>query len=845
VVSRIGAAEVPTDPMSMEETDVIIKLKPKQQWTSASDKEALADKMKIAMSSIPGIDFEFTQPIEMRFNELITGVRSDVAIKIYGEDLDVLFQLANQINEQIAEVPGAADINVEKTAGLPQMSIVYNRDKIAQYGMNIKDLNQLVRMAFAGEIAGVVMEGERRFDLVVRLSEPFRKDMRNLEQLYVDLPNGHQVPLAEVAQIDYQTGPAKISRDDAKRRIVIGVNVRNRDVESVVEDIQTIVRSKINLPSGYYITYGGQFENLIQAKKRLLIVVPMALALIFVMLYFTFRSFAQALMVFTAIPLAAIGGVLMLWIRGMPFSISAGIGFIALFGIAVLNGIVLIEYFNELEKEGLEDVYQRVLQGTKMRLRPVLLTASAAAMGFLPMAYSTSAGAEVQRPLASVVIGGLITATLLTLVVLPVLYTLYKKRIATPKTGTGGLNKKGLLLLPIIGVLMAAPNNAIGQKQVLHLDQALEIAGQRNLDLQAAEMRIEQQQLLEKTSFDAGYTNIYYSYDEYDITPDGTALDVYGLKQSFSLPHVYSNQSKLRKSQTESTRLQYEMQKIQLIKQVSQAYFELQYLSHKLDQLAYLDSLYGRFALASNRRFELGESDYLEKISAEARYLELNTQKNQAQSEVDYGYQRLAVLLQMEYDFEIAYEEPKKLLYDSLLFRETTTNNPAQQYIQHLKVIAETRTKVEKSRQWPEIYGEYFLGRTRGEDAQNFNGYQIGLGIPLLGGTQRGKTQASRIDVKTRELAARSYELRWESRYKQLVALLSKYGNALDYYESKGLNMADEIVTMAHKSYVSGESEYLQYILSLESAKQINLSYLENLHQYNQAVLEIQYLINP
>jgi cobalt-zinc-cadmium resistance protein CzcA len=829
----------------MEETDVIIKLKPKKEWTTARSKEALADKMKIAMSVIPGIDFEFTQPIEMRFNELITGVRSDVAIKIYGEDLDLLYEMANRVNDMIRQVPGAADINVEKIAGLPQMKIAYNRNKIAQYGMNIKDLNQIVRMAFGGETAGVVMEGERRFDLVVRLSELFRKDISNLRQLYVELPNGHQVPLAEVADISYQTGPAKISRDNAKRRIVIGVNVRNRDVESVVEEIQAIIGSGLKLPPGYHITYGGQFENLQKAKKRLMLVVPVALALIFIMLYFTFGSVSQALLVYTAIPLASIGGVLMLWVRGMPFSISAGIGFIALFGIAVLNGIVLIEYFNELEKSGVRDIRQRVLQGTKVRLRPVLLTASAAALGFFPMAFSTSAGAEVQRPLASVVIGGLITATLLTLVVLPVLYTIYKGRKEQPRSEQTVAGKYLTILFLAFGFTIGVADNCNAQKQVINLDQALEIAHSNNLDLQAAEMRIEQQQLLEKTSFNAKNTNIYYSYDENNIALNGTALNVYGIQQSFSLPHVYSNQSKLLKHQTEASWIQYQIQKTLLSKQVAQAYYELQYLSQKLDQLSYLDSLYSRFAIASNRRFELGESGYLEKINAEARYLELNTQKNQAESEVSYGYQRLAVLLQMEEAFELEDEAPGKLTYDSLSFLETGIDNPVQRYFEQQMVIAEARSKVEKSRQWPEIYAEYFLGRSKGEGADYFNGYQFGLGIPLIGGTQRGKTQAARVQAKATELQIRNYKLRWDSRYHQLTALLKKFGKALEYYEQKGLNMAVEIVDMANKSYLNGESGYLQYIESLESAKQINLSYLENLNQYNQTVLEIQYLINP
>lgn len=427
VVTRIGAAEVPTDPMGMEETDAIVKLKAKEEWTSANSKDELADRMKQAMSAIPGVDFEFTQPIEMRFNELVTGVRSDVAVKIYGEDLDVLYDLGQQASRLIEPVEGAADVTVEKVAGLPQMQVDYHRSKLAQYGLNVRDLNRIVQMAFGGSVAGTVFEGERRFDLVVRLQSDYRQDLEQLRNLYVDLPLGGRAPLRELAEVSYGTGPAKISRDNTQRRIVVGVNVRNRDLQSMVEDIRAILSEEITLPPGYRIEYGGQFENLQNAKERLLVAVPVALLLILFLLYLTFRSLRQALMVFSAIPLAATGGVLLLAIRDMPFSISAGIGFIALFGIAVLNGIVLIDFFNELKVQGIKDLRKRVLQGTSQRLRPVLLTASAAALGFLPMAFSTSAGAEVQRPLATVVIGGLVTATLLTLVVLPLLYITFEK----------------------------------------------------------------------------------------------------------------------------------------------------------------------------------------------------------------------------------------------------------------------------------------------------------------------------------------------------------------------------------------------------------------------------------
>ena len=433
VVSRIGAAEVPTDPMSMEESDVIIVLKPKSEWVSARSKDDLADQFKNALSVIPEMEVEFTQPIEMRFNELITGVRADIAIKIFGENLETLNNKANEVKQLIENVPGASDIVVEKVEGLPQMNVSYNRAKVARYGLNISELNEMVSMGFAGRSVGNIFEGERQFDLVVRLASKNRRDISNLKNLYVDLPNGGKIPLGEVAEITYQKGAAKISRDDTHRRIVVGINVRNRDLESVVDDVRERIEEHLILPPGYTISYGGQFENLQTAKSRLLVAVPIALLLIFILLYFAFKSIKDALLVFSAIPLAAVGGVLLLWIRGMPFSISAGIGFIALFGIAVLNGIVLIEHFKELNNHNFGSMEDLIKKGTKDRLRAVLLTASAAALGFLPMAVSTNAGAEVQRPLATVVIGGLVTATLLTLVVLPVLYAYSRNITFKPK----------------------------------------------------------------------------------------------------------------------------------------------------------------------------------------------------------------------------------------------------------------------------------------------------------------------------------------------------------------------------------------------------------------------------
>ncbi len=426
VVSRIGAAEVPTDPMSMEESDIIVTLNPKDTWRTAETKDELATKFKEALAVIPNLELEFTQPIEMRFNELITGVRADIAVKVFGEDLDILAKKGDEIKHLIENVPGIGDLIVEKVDGLPQMSVQYDREKIARYGLNVADVNDVLSMAFAGKTTGDVFEGEKRFDLVVRLDQEHRKNIEDIENLYIDTPMGTKIPLSELATISYQKGAAKISRDNTYRRIVVGINVRDRDLQSVVKDIQQVLNQKLDLPTGYTLSYGGQFENLQSATNRLMIVVPIALVLIFVLLYFAFHSVKEALIIYSAIPFAAVGGILLLWIRDLPFSISAGVGFIALFGIAVLNGIVLIEHYQELKHSGQDESMESlIIHGAKDRMRAVILTAMSAALGFFPMAVSSGAGAEVQRPLATVVIGGLVTSTLLTLVVLPVLYSIF------------------------------------------------------------------------------------------------------------------------------------------------------------------------------------------------------------------------------------------------------------------------------------------------------------------------------------------------------------------------------------------------------------------------------------
>lgn len=426
-VTRIGSSEIPTDPMPVERADMLISLLPKAEWTSATTKDELMEKMEEALSAIPGMEAEMTQPIQMRNNELITGIKQDVAIKIYGNDLDVLEASARKVASLIRDVEGVSEPFVEKVQGLPQVQVRYDRDRMAKYGISIATANRVLEAAFAGRRTGYVFEEDRRFDMVVRMDNAMRNDIAALEDLYLPLPDGGTLPLRQVAEISFEDAPAQVTHEDGQRRIYVGFNVRGRDVQSTVEDIQGILDRELKLPAGYYYAYGGQFQNLQEATGRLMIAVPLALLAILFLLYATLKNMREVLFVFSAIPLSAIGGVWALWLRGMPFSISAGVGFIALFGVAVLNGIVLIGQFNAFEKEGMRDVRKRIVEGCMLRLRPVVMTALVASLGFLPMALSTGDGAEVQRPLATVVIGGLLTSTILTLIVLPSIYKTFTK----------------------------------------------------------------------------------------------------------------------------------------------------------------------------------------------------------------------------------------------------------------------------------------------------------------------------------------------------------------------------------------------------------------------------------
>jgi len=424
VFAKLGTAEVATDPMPPSVADTFVMLKDRSQWPDPrKPKVEFVRELENAAASVPGSNYEFMQPIEMRFNELISGVRSDVAVKVFGDDLDTLLRLGEEIEAVVASVPGGADVTLEQITGLPVMTVQPRRALLARYGLDVADVQAIVEAAIGGKTVGEIFEGDRRFPLVIRLPESVRNDPATLEALPIALPGGDYVPLREVAEIQIAPGPNAINRENGKRRAVVTANVRGRDLGSFVAEARARVRAEVELPAGYWLDYGGTFEQLISATQRLQLVVPLTLLLILGLLYFTFRSLKDALIVFSGVPLALTGGAFALWLRDIPLSISAAVGFIALSGVAVLNGLVMVSFIRNLRHEG-RSLDDAITVGALTRLRPVLMTALVASLGFAPMAFNTGVGSEVQRPLATVVIGGILSSTLLTLLVLPALYRL-------------------------------------------------------------------------------------------------------------------------------------------------------------------------------------------------------------------------------------------------------------------------------------------------------------------------------------------------------------------------------------------------------------------------------------
>ncbi|MFN5444087.1 MAG: CusA/CzcA family heavy metal efflux RND transporter [Crocinitomicaceae bacterium] len=844
IVTKIGSAEIPTDPMPMEAGDMIILLKDRKEWTSAHSKEELMEKMEEALTEIPGVTTEFSQPIQMRFNELMTGVRSDVAIKIYGEDLDMLVSKGDEVLNLIKGIKGIADAKAERVAGLPQITVRYNKDKLALYGLNVGDLNKVIRVGFAGEKTGDIYEGEKRFDMVLRLEKDSRSDISNLKTLYITLPSGSQIPLEQVADINYEPGPMQISREDGKRRIVVGFNVRGRDVKSVVDEIQKNLAKKLKLPAGYYVTYGGQFENLVEASARLSIAVPVALLLILVLLYFTFKSMKQSLLIFSAIPFSAIGGVFALWLRDMPFSISAGIGFIALFGVAVLNGIVLIGYLNQLKTEGMVNVLDRVKEGTKVRLRPVILTASVASLGFLPMALSSSAGAEVQKPLATVVIGGLISATLLTLIVLPILYLYFEKGFSLKRKKIGSITS-------IIAVLFFAGNLNSQVSQNLTLESAIDLGLKNNNLIQAREMDIQMQNQLKPTAFEMPKTEVGSMLGQYNTR----AFDQnYSISQGLS-PFQFGAKKQVIDASIKSSELNLNLTKQEIKLMIRQSWNHLVYLMEVDKLLKRQDSLLLNFVKASSLKYETGETNTLESTTAKVKQQEILQLIKQNNAGIFTEKSRLKTLLNLPFDFTINDTVLVSLSSISVTDSSTLKENPELALALQEVQKAMANQKLEKAMLLPDFKAGYFVQSLTGNQDVNgqsiyyngvprFQGVTLGVSIPVFARSGLAKSKAAETSIHIQEKNAEYVQMQLQSKFQQEMEQLTTFQSLVEYYKNSALPSAKLISENASKSYKNGDISYIEFIQGIQTALDIQANYLNALSNYNQAVINLQFLLN-
>jgi len=831
IVTKIGSGEIPTDPMTMDASDLMIILKDKKDWVSANTFDELADTMGKVMSQVPGITSGFQYPVQMRFNELMTGSRQDVSCKIFGENLDSLSKYAALMGNIINQVDGAKDLYTETVTGISQVVVHFNRTAIARYGANIKEVNQVIQSAYAGGVAGKVFEGDRRFDLVVRLNSIQKKDWQQIKNLMVTVGNGKQVPLYELAEVKMEEGPYQIQREDAARRIVVGFNVRGKDVKTVVNEVQEKVKKSIQFPPGYYVVYGGQFENLEHAVSRLQIAVPVALLLILVMLFFAFNNLKHCLLIFSAIPFSAIGGVLALWLRGMPFSISAGVGFIALFGVAVLNGIVLLTEMNKLAMEPNRTIVDIITTATKTRLRPILITAAVASLGFIPMALSSGAGAEVQKPLATVVIGGLLSATLLTLFVLPIFYQLFEKKRLGQTTIA--------ILFCIIGL-----NATVLQAQQLTVKKPLaKVVEQAMLvspTLKTTEAQGAYYQALSKSSFDPAKLAFRGELGNVNSSLNDSK---YAVEQVFDLPKVYQAQKNLNLSISQNYSYQTVLDQKMIQHAVEQLYIQLQFQVAKGILLSQLDSIYAKQLAAVDARFKAGQDNGLEQLNMQ-NWVSLHKQfmiKNQNEQ---LGLQKQFVILLQDPSLLIPAEslifEPK--LLDTVIDAGHPMNLFWKQKLQ--SAIAETN--VAKSKILPQVAVGYTNQsfRMNPNDQNRYNSVNLGLNVPLFRSGLKQKVKASQANetVMMHEKEKALLDLNM-----QIQKAWSNYQETMDLYQhiQKGLiPNANKMANMANLSFKEGQISYIEWSNAMSQVQQIQMQAIESLALFNLNQSTLYYLLS-
>ena len=826
VVAKIGTAEVPTDPMAVEDADIMIVMKPFKEWTSASSRAEMVEKMKASLEPITGAEFNFSQPIQLRFNELMTGAKADIAIKLYGEDMAELYKKAKEASLFVEQVPGAADVIVEQAMGLPQLVVHYDRAKIARYGMNIEELNTIIRTAYAGEAAGVVFENERRFDLVLRLDNDKVADL-NLDKLFVRTAEGIQIPVSEVATIELVNGPLQINRDATKRRIVIGVNVRDADIQKVVRTIQETLDKHIKLEPGYYFEYGGQFENLRNAIDTLTIVIPVALSLILLLLFFAFKSVTYSLVVFSTVPLSLIGGILALWLRGLSFSISAGVGFIALFGVAVLNGILMINHFNNLRKQTkYQMTTNRILaKGCPHLLRPVFLTGLVASLGFVPMAIAKSAGAEVQRPLATVVIGGLIVSTILTLIIIPVFYRLVNSSAAWKRQRW---LKRLLPFLLFLGILF--PTHA---QQTVSLEEAVTIALENHPRLKTAMASIERSRASRGESWEVSPTTFNYSWGQINgETRNDNQMEITQSLGSLLTP-FYKNA--LVNRQVATGEYYRDLVKKEITAEVKRAWAYYQYAFHLCALYKEQIEWAGRLRKASQLRYEQGDITLLERNMSSTLVADLQTRLSQAEEELQLATRRFSWT---------CYSDSPLLPMDTTLVlfpARVAEIAPSDIHLNYFRSVADEKKamlRIERSRFFPELSVGYV--RQKIAPLSGLDSWMVGISFPVLFFPQHSRIRQAKIDSYIARTEAESNIRQLNNKVEELSVALRKEGEHIRYYTTGALPEADALLKSATVQFKESETDITQFVQSLNAAREIRRGYIEAVYAYNISALELE-----
>lgn len=834
VVAKIGTAEVPTDPMAVEDADVMIVMRPFDEWTSAGSRAEMVEKMKEALAPITDAEFNFSQPIQLRFNELMTGAKADIAIKLYGEDMEELYAKAKEAARYIEQVPGASDVLVEQAMGLPQLVVNYDRNKIARYGINIEELNTIIRTAYAGEAAGVVFENERRFDLVLRLDNDKVKDL-NLDRLFVRTSENIQLPVSEVASISLVNGPLQINRDATKRRIVIGVNVRNADIQQVVSKIQSVLDTHIKLKPGYYFEYGGQFENLQNAIRTLLVVIPVALMLILLLLFFAFRSIIYSLVVFSTIPLSLIGGVVALWLRGLPFSISAGVGFIALFGVAVLNGILMINHFNDLrKKQNYTMCTSRIIAlGCPHLLRPVFLTGLVASLGFVPMAIAQSAGAEVQRPLATVVIGGLIVSTLLTLIIIPVFYKLVNKLLHGWKR-VRCIKSNAKVILWMLLMLPALNTYADEPVRTVSLDEAISLAFQHHPRLKAAAASVDRNKAARGEVWDGGSTSFSYSWGQ--LNGNYRKDNELAVEQSLGslLTPFYRNA--LVRTQVTKSGLYRDMVKKEITAEVKRAWAYYQYAYHICELYKEQKALAEQLNRTGELRYQQGDINLLERNTIKTMAADLHTRQMKAEEELKLASKRFIWAC---YAGEAIVPEDTTL--NVFVVERQLSVVPSSVHLNYFaNQVKEKKDMwhIEQSKFFPEFSIGYV--RQKISPMCGLDSWMVGVSFPILFFPQHSRSKQAKLDWKIAEWEAEQNRTELNNKVEELQSLVLQNKKTLDYFTLAALKEAHALGQSALAQFRESEIDIVSFVQTLETARDIRQRYIEAVYAYNISALELE-----